>query len=104
MGGCRCGAIPYTQKVSFLSFVSSLPLPAMPEPTYLHLTARTEQGILVLTITLEKLQGDSLADSLRKELLQAVAATGARSVILDLQPITYLSSAGFRPFLTLRPS
>jgi len=72
----------------------------MPEPTYRHLKARTEQGVLVLTLNTPELHGDQMADELREELL--AAAAGAQKVVLDFQPMGFMSSVGFRPLLSLR--
>src|SRR5256885_14175945 len=72
----------------------------MPEPTYRHLKARTEQGVLVLTLNTPELHGDQMADELREELLDAT--TGAQKVVLDFQPMGFMSSVGFRPLLSLR--
>jgi anti-anti-sigma factor len=74
----------------------------MSETLYRHLKASSDQGVLVVTITEPKLQGDAMAESIRDEFLEAVAASGGNKVVLDLRNLTYLSSAGFRPFLNLR--
>lgn len=74
----------------------------MPElPTH-HLTSRTEQSVLVLTIMHDHVQSDALADALRDELLAAVGDAKPSGVILDFSNVEYLSSAGFRPLLSLR--
>jgi anti-anti-sigma factor len=57
--------------------------------------------IAVLRIELAQLIGDDLADSLREEFLAARRAIGAQHIIVDFQPVTYLSSASFRPLLSL---
>jgi anti-anti-sigma factor len=72
----------------------------MSEPTYRHLTSHTEQGVLVLTLTVPQVRGDDLAEQLRDELL--AAAAGADRVVLDMHHVTYLSSVAFRPLLQLQ--
>ena len=68
-----------------------------------HLKSRTEQGALILTVTAAQLHGDSLAHSLQKQLLAAVAQAGVPpKVVLDLQPVLSLSSEAFRPLLSVR--
>ncbi len=57
--------------------------------------------VAVFRIELAQVIGDDLADALRDELLEARRTIGARHVILDFQPVTYLSSASFRPLLSL---
>jgi anti-anti-sigma factor len=72
----------------------------MSEPDYYrHLTARTEQGVPVLTLTDREIRGDELADELRADLLAAVG--DADRVVLDLGHVVYLSSVAFRPLLQL---
>jgi anti-anti-sigma factor len=74
----------------------------MSQPPYRHLRARTEQGVLVVTIIESNVHGDALAERLRAEVLEAVANAGATKVVMDLQFMKFISSAGFRPFLSLR--
>ncbi len=74
----------------------------MPEPQYRHLKGRTEQGVLVLTITEPQLQGDTLVDSLRRELRTAVSEPGTQKVVLDFRLVKSVSSEAFRPLLSLR--
>ena len=74
----------------------------MPDMPYLHLKAQSENGILILTITEPRVQGDDIADSLRQEMLTAQAEAGVQKVVVDCQHTQYLSSTAFRPFLALR--
>lgn len=57
--------------------------------------------VAVFRIEPAQVIGDDVADALRGELLAARRAVGARSVIVDFQPVTYMSSASFRPLLSL---
>jgi anti-anti-sigma factor len=57
--------------------------------------------VVVLRIEPAQVIGDDLADALRDEFLEAGRVIGAQHVIVDFQPVTYLSSASFRPLLSL---
>jgi len=74
----------------------------MAEPAYQHLRSSTQKDVLVLTMTDSRIQGDVLADALRDELLHAVKESGLKKIVLDLRPVSYISSAAFRPLLSLR--
>lgn len=74
----------------------------MTETQELHIDTRLEQGVLVLTFRDKDIQTDSLAETLRDQLLDAVQKQKSDKVILDFQNVEYLSSAGFRPLLSLR--
>src|SRR5262245_3093379 len=69
----------------------------MPETLYQHLQC----SAVVLGITEAQLQGDSISDALRADLVAAVERSNARHVVLDFQLVTYLSSVAFRPLLSL---
>ena len=73
---------------------------AAPRPR--HLQARTEQGVLVLTIVDDHVQTDTVAEELRDELLAVLDGVKPTAVALDFRNVQYLSSAGFRPLLSLR--
>jgi anti-anti-sigma factor len=55
-----------------------------------------------LTFTVPQMHGDALMEELRQELLTAVIRAQASRVVLDFRNVEYLSSAGFRPLLSLR--
>jgi anti-anti-sigma factor len=75
----------------------------MPTSAYRHLEARTEQGVLVLTITEPHVEGDALAEDLREDMLAALARAGQpRGVVVDFQRTRFISSMAFRPLLSLR--
>src|SRR5262249_20020391 len=74
---------------------------AMSEPQYQHLKTRLEQGILVLTITEKAVQGETLADGLRREMLAAADIHQARPIVVDFQQTEYNSSVALWPLLTL---
>lgn len=74
----------------------------MPEPPYKHLAVAMRDGVPVVTITLPQVQGDTLAEELRQELFAVIDRTGTQQLVLDFLPVTYVSSAAFRPLLSLR--
>jgi anti-anti-sigma factor len=57
--------------------------------------------VVVFRIELAQVIGDDLADDLRDEFLEARRIIGAHNVVVDFQLVTYLSSASFRPLLSL---
>jgi anti-anti-sigma factor len=65
--------------------------------------AETKQdGVLVLTLLDEKIQGDELADALRDEMIEAATRETADKVVLDFGLVDVITSAGLRPLLQLR--
>ena len=71
----------------------------MTQPTAAHLRC----PVVVLTLTAGQIQGDDLADQLRSELLAVAVQTQAPpvNVVLDFAAVTFLTSTGFRPLLSL---
>lgn len=69
----------------------------MAEHAFKHISC----PVAVFRIELAQVIGDDLADALRDEFLEARRTIGAQHVIVDFQPVTYLSSASFRPLLSL---
>ena len=74
----------------------------MSEPRYRYLQTRTERGVLVLTPTPARLEGDETARQLTDDMLAAVAHAGAKKVVVNMEHVRYLTSANFRPLLALR--
>jgi anti-anti-sigma factor len=73
----------------------------MSEPIYRHIRPNVERGVLVLTILEPELRTETVVDGVRHELFEAVARHGTKKVVLDLQQVRYLASAGFQPLLIL---
>ena len=67
-----------------------------------YLESTVEDGVLVLTIVRQQIEGEDLAAGLKQELLAAVARSGLNRVVLDLRNTRYVSSVAFWPLLTLR--
>jgi anti-anti-sigma factor len=61
----------------------------------------TSCPVVVLSINVSRVQGDTIADRLRDELLAVLDTTGAQNVVLDLRQVTFVSSVAFRPLLSL---
>lgn len=73
----------------------------MSEHTFPHLRCRIDQGVMVVTLTDATIQDDHLGDTVRADLHAALDRFRARHAIVDLSQVTYLSSSGFRPLLSL---
>src|SRR5579864_1605789 len=74
------------------------------EQTSKPLKAEEVGNVLVLTILDTHVEGDTIAEELRTTMLRALEGSSCRNVVIDLQHIQYVSSAAFRPFLSLRRS
>lgn len=57
--------------------------------------------VLIIRMTESEVMGDGQADALRDEILAAYDSIQPVHLILDMQPVRYLSSAGIRPLLSL---
>jgi anti-anti-sigma factor len=66
------------------------------------LQSALQQGVLVLTVTQSRIQGEEVAQALRDELHAAVERAGVHRVVIDLRHARYLSSVAFWPLLSLR--
>ncbi len=73
----------------------------MAEPTYRHLRCSVERGVLILTLLEPELRTEGIVDAVRTEMFDAVARHKLDKVVLDLQKVRYVASAGFRPLLSL---
>jgi anti-anti-sigma factor len=73
----------------------------MSEPNLPHLRCRRQNGVLVLTVTVGRIQEDHLADELRRSFLEAVAYHDGTRVVLDFGAVEYLTSTAFRPLISL---
>jgi anti-anti-sigma factor len=57
--------------------------------------------VVVLSFQDSQILGDEMADMLRDQMLAVAVQSQALNVVLDFQKVTFLSSAGFRPLLSL---
>jgi anti-sigma B factor antagonist len=69
----------------------------MSEPQTPHFSC----PVIVLRIDEPQVSGDTLAEAMRDEFLTVCLRSAAQNVVLDFQRVTYVSSAGFRPLLSL---
>lgn len=74
----------------------------MPDPVYRHLVFLMREEILVVVLTTASIEGEAIARELRDELLAVVASTCAKKVVIDFHQTRFVSSAAFRPLLSLR--
>jgi anti-anti-sigma factor len=58
-------------------------------------------SLIVVRVTESQLMGDVVADGLRDQLLALYEQSEAVHVVLDMEQVRYLSSAGIRPLLSL---
>jgi anti-anti-sigma factor len=58
-------------------------------------------SVVIFTLTDKEVHGDTLADGLRDELLAVYVPSNALHAVLDFRNVTYISSAGIRPLLSL---
>lgn len=70
-----------------------------PEPA---VQSNVENGVLVLTLQWDRVEGEEAAHELGRAIQEAVARTGATAVVVDLQHTRFVSSAFFWPLLNLR--
>ena len=57
--------------------------------------------VIVLRVNETQVMGDTVADAVRDEFLAMYRHSGAVHVVIDLEQVKYLSSAGIRPLLAL---
>lgn len=77
-------------------------MPESPTDSYRHFTVRSEEGVLILTLTEANLRGYTVANALRRDFLAALQPGQTARVVLDLQNVKSLSSEAVRPLLTLQ--
>ena len=72
------------------------------DPHATHLQAALEGDVLVLTLTQRQIEGEEIAQGLKREMQDAVERCGANKVVIDLSRTRYVSSIAFWPLLSLR--
>jgi anti-anti-sigma factor len=58
--------------------------------------------VVVLRFTVTELKGDEMADEVREQFLMVYESSQALNAVVDFHTVNYLSSAGFRPLLSLQ--
>jgi anti-anti-sigma factor len=84
------------RKHNFLPITASV-LTNMSNPS----PPRTQCPVVVLTLQDAQILGDEMADALRDQMLAVAVQAEAQNVVLDFRNVKFLSSAGFRPLLSL---
>jgi anti-sigma B factor antagonist len=69
----------------------------MPDPQ----TPMVDCPVVILRLRETQLNSETTSETLRDQLLTLYLQSAAVHAILDLRTVTYLSSAGFRPLLSL---
>jgi anti-anti-sigma factor len=67
-----------------------------------HISAREDRGVLILTVELARISSYEQAETIGRELLAAVEGRQSAKVVVDLSKLTYMSSVGYGPLITLR--
>lgn len=105
--GATCIRFELEGALEATTLVMSARRPAPSDPDlgdvhYRHLKNQVEQGVLVLTLTENQVLDEDLAEALRLEMLAAVGHAGAQRVVVDFHAVKSVSSAIFRPLLSLQ--
>src|SRR5262245_3969675 len=69
---------------------------------YRLISAREQDGVLVLRLEFERISTYQLGEAMGRELLDAVIGKQEPKVAVDLSKLTYMSSVGYGPLITLR--
>ena len=73
------------------------------EPPASRLTqARADADVLIIQITAHEIRTPQDSQALRDELLGHVDRSGKKRIVIDLQPVRFIASAGLLGFLSLR--
>jgi len=64
-------------------------------------TPMVDCPVIILRLRATQLNSETTSETLRDQLLALYLQSAAVNAILDLRAVTYLSSAGFRPLLSL---
>ncbi len=69
---------------------------------YRHITATSEQGVLVLAVDLTEVKDYMIAEELRYELVHAVKRATSKRFVLDLRNMAFMTSLAFVAFIGLK--
>ncbi|MCA9124517.1 MAG: STAS domain-containing protein [Planctomycetaceae bacterium] len=69
---------------------------------YRYIEANVKQGVLILTITMKRLQDYETAKAVEAEFSAALSDASTSKVAVDIEQLEFLASVGFWPFLGLR--
>src|SRR5262245_12459603 len=74
----------------------------MSDTEYRLLRARSEQGVLILTLLEKEVRDYDLCMALREESVDALTRSQAKDVVFDFSAVEFMSSCGFLPLLNLK--
>jgi anti-anti-sigma factor len=66
-----------------------------------HIACQPQEGLLLVTLLDDQVQGEQVPIALRRELLAALPRFGLKKWIIDFGKVTFFSSAGLAPLLSL---
>lgn len=69
---------------------------------YRHIGARSEDGVLVLTVEVEQVKDFRVSEEMRYELVHAVKSRQSKLIILDLRNMTFMTSLACVAFIGVR--
>ncbi len=69
---------------------------------YRHIGARSEDGILVLTVEVEQVKDFRVSEEMRYELVHAVKSRKSKVIVLDLRNMTFMTSLACVAFIGVR--
>jgi anti-anti-sigma factor len=70
--------------------------------TLRHISIANHGSVLVLTIELQRVASYELAEVMGAELAEAVSSQAKPQVVVNLSKVTYMSSVGYGPLISLR--
>ena len=68
---------------------------------YRYIEANVKQGVLILTITMKRLQDYETAKAVEAEFSAALSDANTSKVVFDIEQLKSLASVGFWPILGL---
>lgn len=67
-----------------------------------HISVANRGSVLVLTIEITRVGSYELAEAMGAELVEAISGKVNPQVVVDLGKVTYMSSVGYGPLISLR--
>jgi stage II sporulation protein AA (anti-sigma F factor antagonist) len=70
--------------------------------SYQYVSESEADGILVLSLLLQRVESYETAEGMGRELVAAVQGKPAPQIVLDMGKLVYMSSVGYGPLISLR--
>jgi stage II sporulation protein AA (anti-sigma F factor antagonist) len=70
--------------------------------SYQYLSEGEADGIVVLSLSLQRVESYETAEAMGRELVAAVQGKPSPRVVLDMGKLVYMSSVGYGPLISLR--